>query len=497
MGKKIDRSIPLGILYVFIRFFGLFPIAFLREILLIFPICRKAFFKLFKYLMYRQLETRKEFPYRMQQDKYNLMMAIFNMTMRTIFHAKTNHVKRQRLHMFLNIFLRRLDEIERFRKERGEYPPGFLVIGVGKYCNLNCTGCYANSDTAASEKLDWDVLDRMVAEKKKQWGSYFTVITGGEPMLYKSKGKTIFDLAEKYPDQLFMFYTNGTLIDDKAIKRMNELGNISPAISVEGFEKETDERRGKGTFQKIVNVMKKLDQEGVGYGISVTATNQNIDTLTNDEFYDFFFKECGASYGWIFQYMPIGREKALELLVSPEQRIQLFRTVQRLIKEKQYFITDFWNSGTCVEGCISAGRFGGFLYVDWNGNVTPCTFNPYSPVNIYDAYKEGKTLTDILDEPFFKDIREWQKNYGTKQPKDKIGNWITPCISKDHYKDLRPLIDKHQPKPIDESAKEALEDENYKKGMIKHGEELKEKIGPIWEEEYLEEEEKEKQEEAK
>ena len=37
-------------------------------------------------------------------------------------------------------------------------------------------------------------------------------------------------------------YTNGTLIDEKMAQRMAEVGNITPAISVEGFEKKTDER---------------------------------------------------------------------------------------------------------------------------------------------------------------------------------------------------------------------------------------------------------------
>ena len=304
-------------------------------------------------------------------------------------------------------------------------------------------------------------------------------------MLYKSQGKTLFDLAEKHSDQLFMFYTNGTLIDQKAVDRLNDLGNLTPAISIEGYEKETDERRGKGTYKKVMAAMKLLRDNKVGFGVSITATNLNAELLSNDQIYDYYFQECGASYAWMFQYMPIGRKKTLDLLVTPQQRLKLFRTVKHLIEDKKYFVTDFWNSGSCVEGCISAGRYGGYLYIDWNGHVAPCAFNPYSPVNIYDAYKEKKTLNDILQEPFFKAIRKWQENYGLTRPKDEIGNWITPCISKDHYKDLKPMLDKYKPLPIDEPAREALEDENYKEGMIKHGEELAEVLGPVWENEYL------------
>jgi len=153
-------------------------------------------------------------------------------------------------------------------------------------------------------------------------------------------------------------------------------------------------------------------------------------------------------------------------------------------------MVDFWNSGTCVEGCISAGSQGGFLYIDWNGNITPCAFNPYSAVNIYDIYKEGKNLNDVLQAPYFKAIREWQNHYGVQRTKDEIGNWITPCLCKDHYNDLRPLIDKYKPVPIDEPAREALNDNDYKKGMIKHGKDLAKVINPIWEKEYIEPERK-------
>jgi MoaA/NifB/PqqE/SkfB family radical SAM enzyme len=52
-----------------------------------------------------------------------------------------------------------------------------------------------------------------------------------------------------------------------------------------------------------------LRDEGVPFGISVTATSKNIDVLLRDEFYDFYFRELGACYMWQFQLMPIGRNQ--------------------------------------------------------------------------------------------------------------------------------------------------------------------------------------------
>jgi len=139
--------------------------------------------------------------------------------------------------------------------------------------------------------------------------------------MYKSEGKTLLDIFEKYNDMLFLAYTNGTVINEEITQRLMESANATPAISVEGFEKETDERRGIGTHRKILETFERLRQAGVPFGISVTATNKNADVLLTDEFYDFYFKEQGACYMWQFQLMPIGRGKdEIDLMVKPERR---------------------------------------------------------------------------------------------------------------------------------------------------------------------------------
>jgi MoaA/NifB/PqqE/SkfB family radical SAM enzyme len=76
--------------------------------------------------------------------------------------------------------------------------------------------------------------------------------------------------------------------------------------------------------------------------------------------------------------MPIGRGKdTIELMPTPEQRVQLYRKWEYLLSEKKYCVADFWNSGVLTDGCIAQGRRGGYLHIDWNGNITHCVFIPY------------------------------------------------------------------------------------------------------------------------
>jgi len=75
--------------------------------------------------------------------------------------------------MIQNIFLKNKPQIKKFEEEFGRTPPGFLLISPGKFCNLKCIGCYANSSSASSEKLDWDIVDRIITEKNQSLGFLF------------------------------------------------------------------------------------------------------------------------------------------------------------------------------------------------------------------------------------------------------------------------------------------------------------------------------------
>ncbi|MDI6845256.1 MAG: radical SAM protein [Candidatus Saccharicenans sp.] len=376
---------------------------------------------------------------------------------------------------------------EAFRQKYGVIPPAFMLISPTKKCNLYCIGCYADSDRTEI-KLSWPVLDRLVTEAKQFWGARFMVFSGGEPLMYEDEGHTIMDLVEKHDDVFFLMYTNGTLIDEKLARRMAGTGNIMPAISVEGLKESTERRRGRGVFDSILRAFENLRKEKVFFGISLTVTRNNADEVFSDEVVDFYFGQQGAHFAWVFQYMPIGRAFTLDLLPTPEQRLRMYRRAWELVYKKHLFLVDFWNSGTATHGCISAGRSGGYMVVNWDGTVTPCVFLPYSPVNIYEIYGQGRNLIDVWANPFFADLREWQRRYGYGRnlaAEGRVRNWIMPCPMRDHYGELYELLKKHRPRPIDENAAEALTDPEYYQGLVEYDRKVASLLDPIWEENYL------------
>ena len=431
-------------------------------------------------------------PQRVLEDQADMIRAIFASVGRALDRGQISH---QVLHRLIQSFLanvvlgrecdRAVDQaVAQFaERHEGEKPPSFLVISPTSACNLRCPGCYADSGYEARH-LEWDILDRIITEAKKLWGIRFFTISGGEPLIYRSQGRQLLDLAERHSDSFFQVYTNGYFIERALAQRMAEAGNVLPAISVEGLEARTDQRRGPGAFKKILEAMANLRNCGVPFGISITATRENVEEILSDEFLDFFFEKQQAIFGWLFQYMPIGRGYTVDLVVTPEQRLKMWERTWQIIRQRKIMLADFWNCGTVTEGCIAAGH--SYFYIDWNGKIMPCVFVPYAAANIHEIYSNGGTLDDIYDLAYFRAIRSWQLDYSFgKGQGGKCGNYIIPCSLRDHYALGRDLIDRYGAEPENLAAAEALRDPDYACRMLAYDEELARVFDPVWKRVYL------------
>jgi MoaA/NifB/PqqE/SkfB family radical SAM enzyme len=349
-----------------------------------------------------------------------------------------------------------VEQAREFKEKHGIMPPDFLVISPSMRCNLKCNGCYSG-EYVKHRGLEFELIDRILGEAKEM-GIYFIVISGGEPFLRKD----LFDVFSKHDDIFYQVYTNGTLIDDDVADRLAELGNVLPCISVEGFETETDSRRGEGTFARITAAMDRLRERGVLFGFSVTVTRQNNELVVSDEFVDFFV-EKGAFLGWYFNYIPIGRKPALDLMPTPEQRNYRRERIFELRKEKPIILADFWNDGLLTGGCISSGRV--YVHINANGDVEPCVFAQFTVDNIRE-----KSLAEALDSEFFCTLR-------SKQPFNR--NHYRPCMIIDNPHVLREAVMKCGARPSYPEAMTLLTE--LAEGLDRYAEEYGKLADEAWE----------------
>jgi len=326
-------------------------------------------------------------------------------------------------------------ERKAFAAEHGVQPPFLIVISPTMRCNLRCLGCYAGEYPRDSDPLSFEVLDRIVTEGKEM-GVYFYTISGGEPFLRPD----LLDLYDKHRDCSFLVYTNGTRIDDGVVERLQQCGNASPAISIEGWREQTDFRRGEGVYDRIMDTMDALREAGVFFGFSATATRLNAQAYYDEAFYDHMV-EKGCLFGWFFIFVPVGQDSDVKLMVTPQQRDRLRQVVPHMRATKPIFVADFWNDGCLTGGCMSGGTL--YMHVNYRGDLEPCVFMHFAEQNILDIYAKGGHLWDVLDSLLFRRIREVNR----RDP-----NPLRPCPIIDHNEWLEEALRGTQAHPTHPGA---------------------------------------------
>lgn len=273
--------------------------------------------------------------------------------------------------------------------------PWAILMDPTSACNLHCTGCWA-AEYGNKLNMTYEELDSIICQAN-ELGTYFFLYSGGEPLVRKVD---LIKLCEAHPDCQFTAFTNGTLIDETFADEMLRVKNFIPAISVEGFEADTDFRRGDGTFHKVECAMKILKEKKLPFGISCCYTSRNARMIGSEEYFDQMI-EWGAKFCWFFTYMPVGKEAVPELMATTSQRKFMYEQIRKFRNTKPLFTLDFWNDGEYADGCLAGGRR--YLHINANGDMEPCAFIHYSDSNIRE-----KTLLEALQSPLFMEYRKGQ-----------------------------------------------------------------------------------------
>lgn len=280
----------------------------------------------------------------------------------------------------------------------GEHIPPFLMASIATNCNLFCKGCYARANKSCGNNLEEKEMSKdkwkEIFIEAKELGIAFILLLGGEPLMRMDVIKE----AAYVSNIIFPIFTNGTMINDEYIELFNKNRNLVPMISIEGDRNQTDERRGIGTYNKIMLAMDSLKDKGILFGASITVTTKNIESVLSSDFINKLYSK-GARVILFSEYVPA--QKGTEgLAPSENERIYLEERVNNLRESfKNMVFLSFPGDEKALGGCISAGR--GFFHINANGGAEACPFSPYSDSNI-----RNMTLREALKSPLFKKIRE-------------------------------------------------------------------------------------------
>lgn len=318
--------------------------------------------------------------------------------------AYKNMLKNPREARFMLKMQQTFKKSERRRQQTAEAEgfdvPPFLISSISNSCNLQCKGCYArkngiadNPGVSTRPTLSADQW-KQIFEEAASIGINFSLLVGGEPMMRRD----ILEKVAEVKDMIFPVFTNGTLISPVSIDFFRKNLNMVPVISLEGDMMNTDSRRGKGVFERVMHSMELMRQEDIFFGVSITVTSENLHQVASDEFVG-RLSELGCRLIFYVEYVPIdsGTE---HLALNEEQLVEQDRINDHLREQFPGIIfLSFPGDEKYMEGCLAAGR--GFFHIGPDGAAEPCPFSPFSDSNVVTLGLKG-----ALKSPLFRKLRD-------------------------------------------------------------------------------------------
>ena len=293
---------------------------------------------------------------------------------------------------------RKADKKRMKLEEEGLHVPGFLIASITSSCNLHCEGCYSRCNNATNDaepvrQLTNEEWFRIFAEAE-ELGISFILLAGGEPMIRRD----IIEAAGKMQNILFPIFTNGTFIDERYFKLLDQCRNLIPVMSIEGGQEITDSRRGKGVYACVTENMERFRKRGLIFGASITVTTENIKEVTSEAFLN-GLAEKGCKLIIYVEFVPV-TEEAQYLAPGNQEREYMTKAMETLREKYQEMVLlSFPGDELAMGGCMAAGRE--FFHINSHGGAEPCPFSPYSDVNIKET-----SLKEAIRSPLFQKLQE-------------------------------------------------------------------------------------------
>lgn len=326
-------------------------------------------------------------------------------------------------------------EYEDYKKNIGTeiHSEKSIYMCITNRCNLRCKHCCSNCSDKEKDFLGINQI-RNVVDIIKDLNPEIIILTGGEPLVRKDFKEIISYIRETMPNIYLVLSTNGTLINDLnidfIIKSFNRID-----ISVDGIDEETcSVTRGKGIFNKILSVVKKLqEREFKNISLSMVFGDKNENLREKFEELNKSLKTTPIDR----YFIPEGRGRE-----NISQYLSENAVLPMNIPKMLCINNDKRNKK--ISSC-SCNALKSQIFINYDGNIYPC------PSLLKDEYRIGSifdaNLIINIKNKDFKNINAYKKiqeiyPYNFKKCKDcnvNIFCWQCPALldsAKDNDKEF-------------------------------------------------------------
>lgn len=271
-----------------------------------------------------------------------------------------------------------------------------IALDVTNKCNMNCRFCYAET-FAEKTPVPLDILKKALDEAYEMGVCHY-ILQGGEVFADYERLKKIISMI--YPDETYInIVSNGWAITKEKVEELKGLQVDKITFSLDsGIEKEHDENRMDGGYQRVLTAIELVKASGLLTGISTVVTHESLYSEGFKKAYE-IAKDKGIRFD-VQIAEPVGKWDAnKECLITEEDAAYIYKLYQNspIMENGQTMVKRDLYRGN-GEVCCPAGTE--FMAITVDGNFLPCNFIQASLGNIREkSLKEMRG--DLLKSKWF------------------------------------------------------------------------------------------------
>ena len=274
--------------------------------------------------------------------------------------------------------------------------PFEVSIDITNKCNLRCLHCYNHSgnNICSNNELSDDEIINLVKDVVDM-EPLNVCISGGEPLLKKDLVYKIITLI-KSKNILISMVSNGLLLDEETVQRLEKCGLDRIQISLDGLEAAHDKLRNKqGVFKETIKCLDLLKESKISTFLGFVPTSWNINDFKDVVNIAIEKNSVCVRTQYI---MPAGRGKKNQNYIIPTELQyrsfvhQINSIKQRIIKENLNLKIEWDDPIQHFLDVVMGENIYPQIHIKSNGNVT---LTPYLPIYFGNIKETGlKSLVE-------------------------------------------------------------------------------------------------------
>ncbi len=268
-------------------------------------------------------------------------------------------------------------------------------------CDQACQGCYSACDRQGTTPGPAR-LGELFEEASRSGAAVVHLVGKGEPLLEDARGLELLAALRARRALFFTLATSALHLSPALCAAAAATPNLLLLVSVDGFRQLHDERRGAGTWERVVEAMRRLREAGAFFAFSCTVASTNWREAASAGFVQ-AMREAGCSLGVYSRYFSV-QPSPDDRWPVPGAALEEYRGLLAQARRAAGMPLIDLDELEAYTGCRA--RAGLSVYVDGaTGRVLPCIRLPWAPEACRLSQAPRGELDRVLRHPFYEELR--------------------------------------------------------------------------------------------